>query len=50
MFPELLQPYAMVSVAASGNISWVCDPSLVSYTFKQPEMPRSKDYKHISDV
>ena len=40
----------MVSVAASGKASWVCDPSLVSYTFEQPEMPRSPDYKHISDV
>ena len=40
----------MVSVAASGNISWVCDPSLVSYAFERPEMPRSPDYKHIGDV
>ena len=36
----------MVSVAASGNTSWVCDPSLVSYELEQPEMLRSYDYKH----
>ena len=40
----------MVSVAASGRASWVCDPSLESYAFEQPEMPRSPDYKHIGDV
>ena len=36
----------MVSVAASGNTSLVCDPSLVSYALEQPEMLRSHDYKH----
>ena len=36
----------MVSVATSGNTSWVCDPSLVSYPLEQPEMLRSHDYKH----
>ena len=40
----------MVSVAASGKASWVCEPSLVSYAFEQLEMPRSPDYKHIGDV
>ena len=34
----------MVSVAAKGNTSWVCDPSLVSYALEQPEMLRSPDY------
>ena len=36
----------MVSVAAIGNKSWVCDPSLESYALEQPEMLRSPDYKH----
>ena len=36
----------MVLVAASGNTSWVCDPSLASYALEQPEMLRSPDYKH----
>ena len=36
----------MISVAAIGNTSWVCDPSLVSYALEQPEMLRSHDYKH----
>ena len=36
----------MVSVAASGNTSWVCDPSLVSYALEQPEMLRSPDYSY----
>ena len=36
----------MVSDAASGNISWVCDPSLESYALEQPEMLGSHDYKH----
>ena len=40
----------MVSVAASGNISWVCYPSLVSYALEQPEMLRSPDYKPVNDV
>ena len=44
MVPELLWPYTMVSVAAKGNTSWVCDPSLVSYALEQPEMLRSPDY------
>ena len=34
----------MVSLAASGDTSWVCDPSLVSYALEQPEMLRSPDY------
>ena len=34
----------MVSVAAKGNTSWVCDPSLMSYALEQPEMLRSPDY------
>ena len=34
----------MVSVAASGSTSWVCEPSLVSYALEQPEMLRSPDY------
>ena len=33
-------------MAASGNTSWVCDPSLVSCALEQPEMLRSPDYKH----
>ena len=37
----------MVLVAASGNTSRVCDPSLVSYALEQPDMLRSHDYKHI---
>ena len=36
----------MVSVAASGSTSWVCDPSLVSYELEQPEILRSPDYWH----
>ena len=36
----------MVSVAASGSTSWVCDPSLVSYASEQPERLRSPDYRH----
>ena len=36
----------MVLVAASGNTSWLCDPSLMSYALEQPEMLRSPDYKH----
>ena len=36
----------MVSVAARGKVSWVCDPSLLSYALKQPDMLRSPDYKH----
>ena len=36
----------MVSVAASGIKSWVCDPNLVSYALEQPEMLRSHDYRH----
>ena len=36
----------MVSVAASGSTSWVCDPSLESYALEQPEMLRSPDYRH----
>ena len=40
----------MVSVAASGNTSKVCDPSLVSYALEQPEMLRSPDYRHKCDV
>ena len=35
----------MVSVAASGSTSWVCDPSFVSYALEQPEMLRSNDCK-----
>ena len=42
-FPEALWLYTMVSVAASGNTSWVCDLTLVSYALEQPESP---DYKH----
>ena len=34
----------MVSVAASGNISWAHDPSKVSYAKEQPEMLRSQFY------
>ena len=34
----------MVSVAASGNESWVRDPNLESYALEQPEMLRSPDY------
>ena len=30
----------MVSVAASGSTSWVCDPSLGSYALEQTEMLR----------
>ena len=36
----------MVSVAASGSTSWVCDPSLESYALEQPKMLRSPDYRH----
>ena len=36
----------MVSVAASGNTSWVCDHSLELYALDQPEMLRSPDYRH----
>ena len=36
----------MVSVAESGNTSWVCDPSFVSYALERPEMLRGHDYKH----
>ena len=36
----------MVSVAASGSTSWVCDPSLESYALEQPEMLRNHDYRH----
>ena len=36
----------MDSVDASGSKSWVCEPSLESYAFEQPEMLRSPDYKH----
>ena len=50
VFPELLWPYTMVSVAASGSTSWVCDPSLVSYALEQPEMLRSPDYRHKCDA
>ena len=32
-------------MAASGNSSWVCDPSLESYALEQPEMLRIPDYK-----
>ena len=28
----------MVSEAASGSASWVCDPSLMSYALEQPQM------------
>ena len=44
VFPELLWPYTMVSVAASGSTSF--DPSLVSYALEQPEMLRSLEYWH----
>ena len=37
----------MVSVVASGDISWVCDPSLLSYELEQPEMLKSPDYTCI---
>ena len=36
----------MVSVAASGNTSWVCDHSLELYALDQPEILRSPDYRH----
>ena len=36
----------MVLVAASGNTSWGCYPSLVSYALEQPERLRSPDYRH----
>ena len=36
----------MVLVAAIGNTSQVCDPSLVSYALEQEEMLRSHDYQH----
>ena len=36
----------MVSVAAIGNKSWVCDPSLLSYALEQPEMLRNHEYGH----
>ena len=36
----------IVSVAASGNESWVRDPNLKSYALEQPEMLRSPDYRH----
>ena len=36
----------MVSVAASGSTSWVCDPSLESYVLEQPEMLRNHEYRH----
>ena len=36
----------MVSVAASGITSWICDPSLVLYALEQPEMLRSHDHKN----
>ena len=50
MFPELLLPYTMVSEAASGNTSWVCDPSFVSYALEKPERLRSPDYRDKCDV
>ena len=40
----------MVSVAASGNISWVYNHSFVSYALEQPEMLRSPDFRHKCDV
>ena len=36
----------MVSVAVSGNTSWVYDHSLVSYALKQPERLRSPEDRH----
>ena len=39
-----------LSVAASGNTSWVYNHSLVSYALEQPEMLRSPDYRHKCDV
>ena len=45
-FPKVLWPYTMISVAAIGNTSWICDPSLVLYALEQPEMLRSHNYKH----
>ena len=35
----------MVSVAARGSTSWVCDPSFVSYALEKPERLRSPDYR-----
>ena len=49
VFSELLWPYTMILVAANGNGSWVCDPSLESYALQQPEMLRSPDYRHECD-
>ena len=40
----------MVSVAANGNTSWVCDPNLESYALEQPEMLRCPDYRHNCHV
>ena len=36
----------MVSVAASGSTSWVCDPNLEIYALEQPEMLRSPYHRH----
>ena len=36
----------MVSVAASGSLSWVYDPSLESYALEQLEILKSLDYRH----
>ena len=40
----------MVSLAPSGNKSWVCDPDLVSYALEQPKMLRIHDYRHKCHV
>ena len=36
----------MVSGAANGSTSRVCDPSLESYALKQLEILKSPDYRH----
>ena len=47
MFPELLWSYTMVSVAATGNISHVCDPSLVSYALEQQPLCKSREFSRL---
>ena len=40
----------MISVAAIGNTSWVCEPIFESFALEHPEMLRSPDYGHTCDV
>ena len=47
MFTELLWSYTMVSVDATGNISYVCDPSLVSYALGQQPLCKSREFSRL---